>query len=34
MKNTLVFVLGKALSLTLFGLAYLILHRSLKTWVR
>lgn len=32
MKDTLVIILGKTLTLMLLGLAYLILHRSLKTW--
>lgn len=34
MKHTIVFILGKALSLVLFGLTCLILHRSFNTWYR
>ena len=34
MKNTIVFILGKALSLMLLGLAYLMLRRSFKAWSR
>jgi hypothetical protein len=32
MKYTIVIILGKALSLMLMGLAYLMLRRSLRTW--
>jgi hypothetical protein len=34
MKYTIVFILGKALSLMLLGLAYLMLRRSFRTWYR
>ena len=34
MKYTIVLILGKALSLMLLGLAYLMLRRSLKSWLR
>jgi hypothetical protein len=34
MKNALIAIVLKVLSLLLLGLAYLILHRSLRTWFR
>ena len=34
MKSIIVIILGKVLTLMLLGLAYVILHRSLKTWYR
>lgn len=34
MKYTIVLILGKALSLMLLGLAYLMLRRSLRAWFR
>jgi hypothetical protein len=33
MKSTIVLITLKALSLMLLGLAWLILHRTLKTWI-
>lgn len=34
MKNTILFILGKALSLMLMGLAYLMLRRTVSSWFR
>jgi hypothetical protein len=34
MKATIVMILGKVLSLTFVGLAYVILHRAVRTWCR
>ena len=34
MKSTIVIIVGKVISLMLLGLAYVLLHRSLKTWNR
>ena len=34
MKYTIVFILGKAISLMLVGLAYFVLRRSLRDWFR
>jgi hypothetical protein len=32
MKTIIVLILGKIVTLLLLGLAYVILHRTLKTW--
>lgn len=34
MKYTIVFILGEALCLMLFGLAYLLVRRSIRAWHR
>lgn len=34
MKSTIVIIAGKLLSLMFFGLAYVILNRTLKNWYR
>jgi hypothetical protein len=34
MKATIVMIAGKALSLMLLGLAYVILHRAVRNWCR
>jgi hypothetical protein len=34
MKTTIVSILGRVLSLMFVGLAYVILHRAVRTWCR
>ena len=34
MKTTIVMILGRVLSLMFVGLAYVILHRAVRTWYR
>jgi hypothetical protein len=34
MKSIIVIILGKVVSLMFLGLAYVILHRAVRTWCR